>query len=137
MRHCLHVPWKYIAPHCLYIDLFLADLKKHVADGLRLRKAVDHVLGAYSRVLENLRKLAAAGKNGDSRPADSGFNADEETIKSHYRLCRRRARRKFISLPTTLGVNKCRLLVQPIMPRINHWIAPALPVAQKYACQKV
>lgn len=65
---CLHVPWKYIAPSLPYIDLFLADLK-HVADG-PFKRWTD---GSASRVLENLRKLSAAGKNGDSRPADSGI----------------------------------------------------------------
>ncbi len=66
---CLHVPWKYIAPSLPYIDLFLADLK-HVADE-PFKRWTD---GSASRVLENLRKLAAAGKkNGDSRPADSGI----------------------------------------------------------------
>ncbi|VDZ79942.1 pyruvate formate-lyase 3-activating enzyme [Salmonella bongori] len=66
---CLHVPWKYVAPSLPYIDLFLADLK-HVADA-PFKQWTD---GSASRVLENLRKLAAAGKkNGDPRPAHSGI----------------------------------------------------------------
>ncbi|WP_157724458.1 radical SAM protein, partial [Salmonella enterica] len=54
---CLHVPWKYIEPSLPYIDLFLADLK-HVADA-PFKQWTD---GSASRVLDNLKKLAAAGK---------------------------------------------------------------------------
>ena len=54
---CLHVPWKYIEPSLPWIDLFLADLK-HVADA-PFKQWTD---GSASRVLENLKKLAAAGK---------------------------------------------------------------------------
>lgn len=75
---CLHVPWKYIAPSLPYIDLFLADLK-HVADA-PFKQWTD---GNAARVLDNLKKLAAAGKKIIIRvPLIQGFNADETSVKA-------------------------------------------------------
>lgn len=65
---CLHVPWHAIEPSLPYVDLFLADLK-HV-DGEVFKQWAG---GSAKRVLQNLKRLAAAGKNHDSRPADSRF----------------------------------------------------------------
>ena len=75
---CLHVPWKYIEPSLSDVDLFLADLK-HVADA-PFKQWTD---GSASRVLENLKKLAAAGKKMIIRvPLIQGFNADEAAIQA-------------------------------------------------------
>ncbi len=70
----LHVPWKYIALTAPYIDLlFLADLK-HVADG-PFKQWTDGSARGCWKISGN---CCRRGQNGDSRPADSGFNADEE-----------------------------------------------------------
>lgn len=54
---CLHVPWKYIEPSLPFVDLFLADLK-HVDEAV-FQQWTD---GSARRVLDNLQRLAQAGK---------------------------------------------------------------------------
>ncbi|PLL18047.1 glycyl-radical enzyme activating protein, partial [Klebsiella pneumoniae] len=54
---CLHVPWKYIEPALPFVDLFLADLK-HVDEAVFLQWTD----GSARRVLDNLQRLAQAGK---------------------------------------------------------------------------
>ena len=99
---CLHVPWKYIAPSLSYIDLFLADLK-HVADA-PFKQWTD---GNAARVLDNLKKLAAAGKKIIIRvplilPPTSCTLA------------------KFISCPTTRWAStNITYLICPMTPRKN------------------
>lgn len=65
---CLHVPWKYIEPSLPFVDLFLADLK-HVDEAV-FQQWTD---GSARRVLDNLQRLAQAGKNHYPRPINSGI----------------------------------------------------------------
>ncbi|MCP6588455.1 radical SAM protein, partial [Klebsiella pneumoniae] len=73
---CLHVPWKYVAPSLPWVDLFLADLK-HVNEAI-FNQWTD---GSARRVLDNLQRVAQAGKKIIIRvPLIQGFNADEAAI---------------------------------------------------------
>ncbi|STS89394.1 pyruvate formate-lyase activating enzyme [Klebsiella variicola] len=73
---CLHVPWKYIEPALPFVDLFLADLK-HVDEAV-FQQWTD---GSARRVLDNLQRLAQAGKKMIIRvPLIQGFNASEADI---------------------------------------------------------
>ena len=132
---CLHVPWKYIEPSLPWIDLFLADLK-HVADA-PFKQWTD---GSASRVLENLKKLAAAGKKIIIRvPLVQGFNADEEAIKAITDFAADELHVSEIHfLPYhTLGINKYHLLNQPYHAPDKPLDAPdLLAFAQQYACTK-
>ncbi len=74
---CLHVPWKYIAPSLPYIDLFLADLSMSPTGRLS-----SGPMAAPRGCWKISSALAAAGKNGDSRPAPIQGFSDEETIKA-------------------------------------------------------
>ena len=108
---CLHVPWKYIAPSLPYIDLFLADLK-HVADA-PFKQWTD---GNAARVLDNLKKLAAAGKKIIIRvPLIQGFNADETSVKAITDFAADELHVSEIHfLPYhTLGINKYHLINLP------------------------
>jgi pyruvate formate lyase activating enzyme len=108
---CLHVPWKYLDPALPYIDLFLADLK-HV-DAEKFMQWTD---GSAKRVLDNLKRLAAAGKKMTIRvPLIQGFNADEASIEAITEFA---ATELLVSdihfLPYhTLGMNKYSLLGVP------------------------
>ncbi|WP_436856989.1 glycyl-radical enzyme activating protein [Citrobacter tructae] len=132
---CLHVPWKYIEPSLDNIDLFLADLK-HVADA-PFKQWTD---GNAARVLENLKKLAAAGKNIIIRvPLIQGFNADEETVKAITDFAADELHVGEIHfLPYhTLGMNKYHLLSQPYNAPDKPLDAPELlAFAQQYARTK-
>ncbi|MDL4617825.1 glycyl-radical enzyme activating protein [Citrobacter amalonaticus] len=132
---CLHVPWKYIEPSLPWINLFLADLK-HVADA-PFKQWTD---GSASRVLENLKKLAAAGKKMIIRvPLIQGFNADEEAIKAITDFAADELHVSEIHfLPYhTLGINKYHLLSQPYHAPDKPLDAPdLLAFAQQYACTK-
>ncbi len=76
METCLHVPWKYIEPSLPFVDLFLADLK-HVDEAV-FQQWTD---GSARRVLDNLQRLAQAGKEMIIRvPLIQGFNASEADI---------------------------------------------------------
>ena len=108
---CLHVPWHAIEPSLPYVDLFLADLK-HV-DGDVFKQWAG---GSAKRVLENLKRLAAAGKKITIRvPLIPGFNADEASIKAITRFAAHELNvREIHFLPYhTLGMNKYTLLGQP------------------------
>jgi pyruvate formate lyase activating enzyme len=108
---CLHVPWRYLEPALPYIDLFLADLK-HV-DPDEFLQWTD---GSAKRVLDNLKRLAAAGKKMTIRvPLIQGFNADEASIEAITDFAANELHVNDIHfLPYhTLGMNKYSLLGVP------------------------
>ncbi|TDN64774.1 glycyl-radical enzyme activating protein [Scandinavium goeteborgense] len=108
---CLHVPWKYLEPALPYIDLFLADLKHVDAD-----KFMQWTDGSSKRVLDNLKRLAAAGKKMTIRvPLIQGFNADEASIEAITEFAATELQVSDIHfLPYhTLGMNKYSLLGVP------------------------
>ncbi|MCS2163366.1 glycyl-radical enzyme activating protein [Scandinavium sp. H11S7] len=108
---CLHVPWKYIEPALPYIDLFLADLKHVDAD-----KFMQWTDGSSKRVLDNLKRLASAGKKMTIRvPLIQGFNADEASIEAITEFAATELHVSDIHfLPYhTLGMNKYSLLGVP------------------------
>ncbi|MCQ4445672.1 glycyl-radical enzyme activating protein [Enterobacter cloacae] len=132
---CLHVPWHYIEPSLPYVDLFLADLK-HV-DGEVFKQWTD---GSAKRILDNLKRLAAAGKKITIRvPLIQGFNADEASITAITNFAADELGVDDIHfLPYhTLGMNKYTLLGQPYSAPDKPLDNPALlDFAQQYACQK-
>ena len=132
---CLHVPWKYIEPALPFIDLFLADLK-HVDEAV-FRQWTD---GSARRVLDNLQRLAQAGKNMIIRvPLIQGFNASEADITAITDFAADRLRVSEIHfLPYhTLGINKYQLLSQPYTAPDKPLDAPELlAFAQDYARSK-
>ena len=129
---CLHVPWRYIEPSLPYTDLFLADLK-HV-DSSRFKTWTD---GSAKRVLANLQRLAARGKQLTIRvPLIPGFNADEASVKAITRFAADELNAQEIHfLPYhTLGINKYHLLNQPYTASDKPLDAPdLLAFAQQYA----
>ncbi|EOW6733074.1 glycyl-radical enzyme activating protein [Cronobacter dublinensis] len=135
VESCLHVPWKYIAPSLPYLDLLLADLK-HV-DPQRFHAWTD---GSAERVLDNFRRLAAAGVAMTIRvPLIPGFNADEASIRAITDFAADEARVNSIHfLPYhTLGINKYRLLDWPYLAPATPLDEPALlAFAEDYARQK-
>ncbi|WP_312628862.1 glycyl-radical enzyme activating protein [Scandinavium sp.] len=132
---CLHVPWKYIEPALPYIDLFLADLK-HV-DTDKFRQWTD---GSAKRVMDNLKRLAAAGKKMTIRvPLIQGFNADEASIKAITDFAADQLHVSDIHfLPYhTLGMNKYSLLGVPYSAPDKPLDAPELlDFAQQTAREK-
>lgn len=131
---CLHVPWRYIEPSLPYVDLFLADLK-HV-DSERFKRWTD---GSAKRVMDNLKRLAAAGKTLTIRvPLIPGFNADEASIEAITRFAADELNVRDIHfLPYhTLGMNKYNLLGQPYSAPDKPLDNPALlDFARDVACQ--
>lgn len=132
---CLHVPWKYIEPALPFVDLFLADLK-HVDEAV-FRQWTD---GSARRVLDNLQRLAQAGKNMIIRvPLIQGFNASEADITAITDFAADRLRVSEIHfLPYhTLGMNKYQLLSQPYTAPDKPLDAPELlAFAQDYTRSK-
>lgn len=132
---CLHVPWKYIEPSLPFVDLFLADLK-HVDEAV-FRQWTD---GSARRVLDNLQRLAQAGKKMIIRvPLIQGFNASEADITAITDFAADRLRVSEIHfLPYhTLGMNKYQLLSQPYTAPDKPLDAPELlAFAQDYARSK-
>lgn len=132
---CLHVPWKYVAPALPFIDLFLADLK-HV-DARAFTQWTD---GSAKRVLDNLRRIAAAGKQMTIRvPLIQGFNADEASIEAITAFAADElGAREIHFLPYhTLGMNKYTLLDMPYSAPDKPLDAPALlTFAQRIAGEK-
>lgn len=133
METCLHVPWKYIEPSLPFVDLFLADLK-HVDEAV-FQQWTD---GSARRVLDNLQRLAQAGKNDYSRAVDR-FNASEADIAAITDFAADRLQVSEIHyLPYhTLGMNKYQLLSQPYTAPDKPLDAPELlAFAQDYAQSK-
>ncbi|HIG8767247.1 glycyl-radical enzyme activating protein [Klebsiella pneumoniae] len=132
---CLHVPWKYIEPALPFVDLFLADLK-HV-DEVVFQQWTD---GSARRVLDNLQRLAQAGKKMIIRvPLIQGFNASEADIAAITDFAADRLQVSEIHyLPYhTLGMNKYQLLSQPYTAPDKPLDAPELlAFAQDYAQSK-
>lgn len=132
---CLHVPWKYVEPSLPFIDLFLADLK-HVNEAI-FRQWTD---GSARRVLENLQRVAQAGKKLIIRvPLIQGFNANEADITAITDFAADRLKVGEIHfLPYhTLGMNKYQLLGQPYTAPDKPLAAPELlTFAQHYAQSK-
>ena len=132
---CLHVPWRYLEPALPYIDLFLADLK-HV-DDVRFKTWTD---GSAKRVLDNLQRIAAAGKKMTIRvPLIQGFNADVDSIKAITEFAADKLGAQEIHfLPYhTLGINKYSLLGQPYNAPDKPLDDPELlDFAQQYAREK-
>ena len=132
---CLHVPWKYIEPASPFVDLFLADLK-HVDEAVFLQWTD----GSARRVLDNLQRLAQAGKKMIIRvPLIQGFNASEADIAAITDFAADRLQVSEIHyLPYhTLGMNKYQLLSQPYTAPDKPLDAPELlAFAQDYAQSK-
>ncbi|HFT7036876.1 TPA: glycyl-radical enzyme activating protein [Klebsiella pneumoniae] len=132
---CLHVPWKYIEPSLPFVDLFLADLK-HVDEAV-FHQWTD---GSARRVLDNLQRLAQAGKKMIIRvPLIQGFNASEADIAAITDFAADRLQVSEIHfLPYhTLGMNKYQLLSQPYTAPDKPLDAPELlAFAQDYAQSK-
>ncbi|HGS5938629.1 TPA: glycyl-radical enzyme activating protein [Klebsiella pneumoniae] len=132
---CLHVPWKYIEPSLPFVDLFLADLK-HVDEAV-FQQWTD---GSARRVLDNLQRLAQAGKKMIIRvPLIQGFNASEADIAAITDFAADRLQVIEIHyLPYhTLGMNKYQLLSQPYTAPDKPLDAPELlAFAQDYAQSK-
>ncbi|ENK2353706.1 glycyl-radical enzyme activating protein [Klebsiella pneumoniae] len=132
---CLHVPWKYIEPSLPFVDLFLADLK-HVDEAV-FQQWTD---GSARRVLDNLQRLAQAGKKMIIRvPLIQGFNASEADIAAITDFAADRLQVSEIHyLPYhTRGMNKYQLLSQPYTAPDKPLDAPELlAFAQDYARSK-
>ncbi|MBV8044324.1 glycyl-radical enzyme activating protein [Pluralibacter sp.] len=132
---CLHVPWRYIEPALPCIDLFLADLK-HI-DPTVFQQWTD---GSAKRVLDNLKRIAAAGKKMTIRvPLIQGFNADEASIRAITAFAADELHVRDIHfLPYhTLGMNKYNLLGLPYSAPDKPLDAPELlDVAQRIAREK-
>ena len=132
---CLHVPWHYIEPSLPWVDLFLADLK-HV-DSEVFKKWTD---GSAKRVLDNLKRLAAAGKALTIRvPLIQGFNADKASVTAITNFAADELNVRDIHfLPYhTLGMNKYSLLGQAYSAPDKPLDDPdLLAFAQQYASQK-
>ncbi|HDT0040601.1 TPA: glycyl-radical enzyme activating protein [Klebsiella pneumoniae subsp. pneumoniae] len=132
---CLHVPWKYIEPSLPFVDLFLADLK-HVDEAV-FQQWTD---GSARRVLDNLQRLAQAGKKMIIRvPLIQGFNASEADVAAITDFTADRLQVSEIHyLPYhTLGMNKYQLLSQPYTAPDKPLDAPELlAFAQDYAQSK-
>lgn len=132
---CLHVPWKYSEPSLPFVDLFLADLK-HVDEAVFLQWTD----GSARRVLDNLQRLAQAGKKMIIRvPLIQGFNASEADIAAITDFAADRLQVSEIHfLPYhTLGMNKYQLLSQPYTAPDKPLDAPELlAFAQDYAQSK-
>ncbi|WLI78454.1 glycyl-radical enzyme activating protein [Kosakonia sp. H02] len=132
---CLHVPWRYIEPSLPFVDLFLADLK-HVDE-----TAFHHWTGGSAkRVLDNLKRLAQAGKKMIIRvPLIPGFNADEASIEAITTFAADELHVSDIHfLPYhTLGINKYHLLGEPYTAPEKPLDAPQLlAFAEAFASQK-
>lgn len=132
---CLAVPWSYIEPALDDIDLFLADLK-HTAPVPF--KQWTH--GSVHRVLDNLQRIAAAGKQLVIRvPIIPGFNADETSLRAIIDFAAEELHVADIHfLPYhTLGMNKYVLLNQPYLAATKPLDAPELLCfAEQYAQDK-
>ncbi|QTF09031.1 glycyl-radical enzyme activating protein [Brenneria izadpanahii] len=132
---CLHVPWSYIEPSLPYTDLFLADLK-HVDEQV-FRAWTD---GSARRVMENLRKVARAGKPLTIRvPLIPNFNANRAAVRAITDFAADELNVADIHfLPYhTLGMNKYVLLNQAYLAADKPLNDPELlAFAERYAQAK-
>lgn len=135
VESCLHVPWKYIDPSLGALDLLLADLK-HVADAPFRRQTG----GSARRVLDNFRRLAAAGQRLIVRvPLIPDFNADRASVRQIIDFAAEETGCEAIHfLPYhTLGINKYVLLGQPYLAARQPLNDPdLLTFAEEYAAEK-
>lgn len=135
VESCLHVPWKYIEPSLGALDLLLADLK-HV-DEEPFKRLTG---GSAKRVLDNFRRLAAAGQPLIVRvPLIPDFNADRDSVRAIVDFAAGETGCQAIHfLPYhTLGINKYALLDQPYLaPRQPLNDPDLLTFAQDYAAEK-
>jgi len=135
VESCLHVPWKYIEPSLGALDLMLADLK-HVGDD-PFRRLTG---GSVKRVMDNFRRLAAAGQRLIVRvPLIPDFNADHASVRQIVDFAAEETGCEAIHfLPYhTLGINKYALLGQPYLAPRQPLNAPdLLTFAEEYAAQK-
>lgn len=135
VESCLHVPWKYIEPSLGALDLLLADLK-HV-DETPFKRLTG---GSAKRVLDNFRRLAAAGQTLIVRvPLIPDFNADRASVRAIVDFAAGETGCQAIHfLPYhTLGINKYALLDQPYLaPRQPLNDPDLLTFAQDYAAEK-
>jgi len=135
VESCLHVPWKYIEPSLGALDLMLADLK-HVGDD-PFRRLTG---GSVKRVMDNFRRLAAAGQRLIVRvPLIPDFNADRASVRQIVDFAAEETGCEAIHfLPYhTLGINKYALLGQPYLaPRQPLNDPDLLTFAEEYAAQK-
>lgn len=132
---CLAVPWSYIEPALDDIDLFLADLKHTDPEPFK-----QWTNGSAQRVMDNLKKIANAGKSLVIRvPIIPDFNADETSLRHIIDFTADELHVSDIHfLPYhTLGMNKYVLLNQPYLAAKRPLEAPELlRFAEDYAHAK-
>ncbi|HDL8052704.1 glycyl-radical enzyme activating protein [Yersinia enterocolitica] len=135
VESCLHTPWRYIAPSLPWLDLILADLKH--TDEQRFQQWTG---GSASRVMDNFRKLAAAGTNITVRvPLIPDFNADRRSVQGIVDFAADEIGVKEIHfLPYhTLGINKYSLLGEEYLAAKTPLDSPdLLAFAESYARDK-
>ncbi|WP_145590782.1 glycyl-radical enzyme activating protein [Yersinia aleksiciae] len=135
VESCLHTPWRYITPALPWLDLMLADLK-HTDE----RRFQQWTGGSAKRVMDNFRKLAAAGTHITVRvPLIPDFNADRHSVRGIVDFAADEIGVKEIHfLPYhTLGINKYSLLGEDYLAANRPLDAPdLLAFAESYARDK-
>ncbi|WP_145488700.1 glycyl-radical enzyme activating protein [Yersinia aleksiciae] len=135
VESCLHTPWRYITPALPWLDLMLADLK-HTDE----RRFQQWTGGSAKRVMDNFRKLAAAGTHITVRvPLIPDFNADRHSVRGIVDFAADEIGVKEIHfLPYhTLGINKYSLLGEDYLAVNRPLDAPdLLAFAESYARDK-
>ncbi|MDA5498788.1 glycyl-radical enzyme activating protein [Yersinia aleksiciae] len=135
VESCLHTPWRYITPALPWLDLMLADLK-HTDE----RRFQQWTGGSAKRVMDNFRKLAAAGTHTTVRvPLIPDFNADRHSVRGIVDFAADEIGVKEIHfLPYhTLGINKYSLLGEDYLAANRPLDAPdLLAFAESYARDK-
>ncbi len=135
VESCLHTPWRYIAPALPWLDLMLADLKH--TDEHRFQQWTG---GSAKRVMNNFRKLAAAGTPITVRvPLIPDFNADRHSVQGIVDFAADEIGVKEIHfLPYhTLGINKYSLLGEAYLAANSPLDDPdLLAFAESYARDK-
>ncbi|EEP92788.1 glycyl-radical enzyme activating protein [Yersinia kristensenii] len=135
VESCLHTPWRYIAPALPWLDLMLADLK-HTDE----RRFQQWTGGSAKRVMDNFRKLAAAGTHITVRvPLIPDFNADRRSVQGIVDFAADEIGVKEIHfLPYhTLGIRKYSLLGEKYLAASTPLDSPdLLAFAESYARDK-